>query len=233
MVLSRRDSTIVARHVVPGIIRKIARPSGTGASLHRYQALRACTCLAPAIWPEEARKLSPAQVCIRLVRLSAPQRALQFGHLKAGFHFVPEGQAIVARRFIAGLAIHRDLRPGGTLEVGSGLLRIRRAGYVQGANFHQPGHITRKRGTQSKDQRLPKSPPIALCYLCVLLCKFSWTTSVTHAPNSDPSGTQIMWSRTPAINRRIWLAKSSTSNRPVVLTKKPGSFVQLFDTTNG
>ena len=28
--------------------------------------------------------------------------------------------AIVARRFIAGLAVHRDLRPGGTLEVGSG-----------------------------------------------------------------------------------------------------------------
>src|ERR1700722_5066036 len=70
---------------------------------------------------------------------------------------VPEGQAIVARRFIAGLAIHRDLRPGGTLEVGSGLLRIRRAGYVQGANFHPAGHITHKRGTQSKDQRLPKS----------------------------------------------------------------------------
>src|SRR3984957_6213811 len=29
MVLSRRDSTIVARHEVPGIMRKIARPSGT------------------------------------------------------------------------------------------------------------------------------------------------------------------------------------------------------------
>jgi hypothetical protein len=28
-VLSRRDSTIVARHEVPGIMRKIARPSGT------------------------------------------------------------------------------------------------------------------------------------------------------------------------------------------------------------
>ena len=27
--LSRRDSTIVARHEVPGIMRKIARPSGT------------------------------------------------------------------------------------------------------------------------------------------------------------------------------------------------------------
>jgi hypothetical protein len=28
-LLSRRDSTIVARHEVPGIVRKIARPSGT------------------------------------------------------------------------------------------------------------------------------------------------------------------------------------------------------------
>ena len=28
-LLSRRDSTIVARHDVPGIMRKIARPSGT------------------------------------------------------------------------------------------------------------------------------------------------------------------------------------------------------------
>ena len=34
-------------------------------------------------------------------------RGLEFGHLEAGFHFVPEGRAIVARRFIAGLAIHR------------------------------------------------------------------------------------------------------------------------------
>jgi hypothetical protein len=65
---------------------------------------------------------------IRLARLSAPRRALPFGHLKTGFHFVPEGHAIVVRRFIAGLAVHRDLRPGGTLEVGSALLRIRRAG---------------------------------------------------------------------------------------------------------
>jgi hypothetical protein len=30
--LSRRDSTIVARHEVPGITRKMARPSGTIAS---------------------------------------------------------------------------------------------------------------------------------------------------------------------------------------------------------
>src|SRR3984957_18846899 len=29
VLLSRRDSTIVARHEVPGIMRKIARPSGT------------------------------------------------------------------------------------------------------------------------------------------------------------------------------------------------------------
>jgi hypothetical protein len=28
-ILSRKDSTIVARHEVPGIMRKIARPSGT------------------------------------------------------------------------------------------------------------------------------------------------------------------------------------------------------------
>jgi hypothetical protein len=31
-------------------------------------------------------------VSIRLARLSAPRRALQFGHLVAGFHFVPEGR---------------------------------------------------------------------------------------------------------------------------------------------
>ena len=33
--LSRRDSTIVARHEVPGIMRKIARPSGTIERLNR------------------------------------------------------------------------------------------------------------------------------------------------------------------------------------------------------
>jgi hypothetical protein len=32
--------------------------------------------------------------------------------MEAGFHFVPEGRAIVARRFIAGLAIHRSVREG-------------------------------------------------------------------------------------------------------------------------
>jgi hypothetical protein len=51
--------------------------------------------------------------------------------------------------------------------------------------FHAPGHITPKRGTQSKDQRHPRSgPPIAFCCLCVLPCKFSWITSVAHARNS-------------------------------------------------
>jgi hypothetical protein len=35
MALSRRDSTIVARHEVPGIMRKIARPSGTIERLNR------------------------------------------------------------------------------------------------------------------------------------------------------------------------------------------------------
>jgi hypothetical protein len=38
---------------------------------------------------------------------------------------------------------------------------------------------------------------------------------------------------TQALRACICLAKSSTSNRPVVLTEKPGSFGQLFDTTNG
>jgi hypothetical protein len=46
--------------------------------------------------------------------------------LEAGFHFVPERHAIVARRFIAGFGHPYDLRTGGTLEVGSRLLRIRR-----------------------------------------------------------------------------------------------------------
>jgi hypothetical protein len=40
---------------------------------------------------------------------------MQFGHLEAGFHFVPEGRPIVARRFIAGLAIHRICVPEGRL----------------------------------------------------------------------------------------------------------------------
>jgi hypothetical protein len=49
---------------------------------------------------------------------------LEFGHLEAGFHFVPEGRAIVAQRFIAGLAINMICVPEGRLklEVGSGLL---------------------------------------------------------------------------------------------------------------
>jgi hypothetical protein len=41
--------------------------------------------------------------------------SLQFGHLKAGFHFVPEGRAIVARRFIAGLTINITCVPEGRL----------------------------------------------------------------------------------------------------------------------
>jgi hypothetical protein len=35
---------------------------------------------------------------------------------KAGFHFVPEGHAIVARRFIGGLAINRICVPEGRLK---------------------------------------------------------------------------------------------------------------------
>ena len=49
--------------------------------------------------------------------VSAPRRASQFGHLKAGFHFVPEGHAIVARRFIAGLAINKVRVPEGRLKL--------------------------------------------------------------------------------------------------------------------
>jgi hypothetical protein len=36
----------------------------------------------------------------------APQGGLEFGYLEVGLHFVPDGSAIVARRFIAGLAIN-------------------------------------------------------------------------------------------------------------------------------
>jgi hypothetical protein len=43
-------------------------------------------------------------------------KPLQFGHLEAGFHFVPEGHAIVARRFIAGLAINKVCVPEGRLK---------------------------------------------------------------------------------------------------------------------
>jgi hypothetical protein len=42
---------------------------------------------------------------------------LEFGHLETGFHFVPEGRTIVARRFIAGLAIHRICVPEGRLKL--------------------------------------------------------------------------------------------------------------------
>jgi hypothetical protein len=44
--------------------------------------------------------------------------SLEFGHLEAGFHFVPEGHAIVARRFIAGLAINMICVPEGRLKWG-------------------------------------------------------------------------------------------------------------------
>jgi hypothetical protein len=37
--------------------------------------------------------------------------------LKPGFHFVPEGRAIVARRFIAGLAINNICVPEGRLKL--------------------------------------------------------------------------------------------------------------------
>jgi hypothetical protein len=42
-VLSRRDSTIVARHEVPGIMKKIAPSQRDAASLHRYTG---SSCLA-------------------------------------------------------------------------------------------------------------------------------------------------------------------------------------------
>src|ERR1700722_12299601 len=74
------------------------------------------TGLAPVIWPE-----GPApKGRIRLARLSAPRSAFQFGRLKAGFHFVPEGHTIVARRFIAGLAVHRVCVPEGRLKLDLG-----------------------------------------------------------------------------------------------------------------
>jgi hypothetical protein len=40
--------------------------------------------------------------------------------LEAGFHFVPEGRAIVARRFIAGLAINMICVPEGRLKLDLG-----------------------------------------------------------------------------------------------------------------
>jgi hypothetical protein len=46
-----------------------------------------------------------------------PEGLWSFGHLEAGFHFVPEGRAIVARRFIAGLAINMICVPEGRLKV--------------------------------------------------------------------------------------------------------------------
>jgi hypothetical protein len=52
-----------------------------------------------------------------LARHPTARRALQFGHLEAGFHFVPEGHAIVARRFIAGSAINKVCVPEGRLKL--------------------------------------------------------------------------------------------------------------------
>jgi hypothetical protein len=45
---------------------------------------------------------------------------LEFGHLEAGFRFVPEGHAIVARRFIAGLALNKTCVPEGRLKLDLG-----------------------------------------------------------------------------------------------------------------
>jgi hypothetical protein len=53
-----------------------------------------------------------------------PEGVLQFGHLEAGFHFVPEGHAIVARRFIAGLAINKVCVPEGRLKLDLGATNL-------------------------------------------------------------------------------------------------------------
>jgi hypothetical protein len=45
---------------------------------------------------------------------------LEFGHLEAGFRCVPEGHAIVARRFIAGLALNKTCVPEGRLKLDPG-----------------------------------------------------------------------------------------------------------------
>jgi hypothetical protein len=92
---------------------------------------------------------------------------------------VPEGHAIVARRFIAGLAVHRDLRPGGTLELDLGCYE---SAVPDGFKVEIATRRTTSPAQEEPSQRnndVPKiRPPITLCYLCVLLCKFSWTTSV-------------------------------------------------------
>jgi hypothetical protein len=71
-----------------------------------------------ALSPRDGLIVARHEVPVPFSEAVCARRALQFGHLKTGFHFVPEGHTIVARRFIAGLAVHRDLRPRGTLEVG-------------------------------------------------------------------------------------------------------------------
>jgi hypothetical protein len=79
------------------------------------------------------------------------RRALKFGHLKTGFSFVPEGHAIVARRFIAGVRDPMACVPEGRLNrsmVGGifHLEPIRRAGMV--ATRIQLQAFKRPSGTQ-------------------------------------------------------------------------------------
>jgi hypothetical protein len=50
---------------------------------------------------------------------------LEFGRLETGFHFVPEGHAIVARRFIAGLAMNMICVPEGRLKLDLGCYESR------------------------------------------------------------------------------------------------------------
>src|ERR1700722_8527965 len=50
------------------------------------------------------------RTCLAPVMLT-DRRVLQFGHLKTGFHFVPEGHAIEPQRFFAGLADNSVLVP--------------------------------------------------------------------------------------------------------------------------
>jgi hypothetical protein len=60
--------------------------------------------------------------------IQRPLRSASHMARRASFHFVPEGHAIVARRFIAGLAINRICVPEGRLKLDLGPLPIRRAG---------------------------------------------------------------------------------------------------------
>jgi hypothetical protein len=102
---------------------------------------------------------------------------------KAGFHFVPEGHAIVARRFIAGLAIHRICVPEGRLKFDLG------------------------------------------CCQSGVPDRFEVKNSIhPHSEFRRPSGTQAMWSRTPAINRRAGLLSSVPPGR-----KSLSAFVERSD----